>query len=123
MCPEIISWGLACFSFCIICPLKTLILNFVEKICEINIVFVYLVSIISSCAISIIFVVGIFIQLNGSVIENEFCQTYINFQSGFAVCEAIYIFFFVVSFCYLNYLKNKETNSDDGIISVKTLDD
>ena len=120
-CDEINKWTIICFSFCIICPFKAFFLNLIEKICEINTLYAQLVSLISSCSISIVFVTGISIQKNDNIL-NESCLNCAKFQFGFLICECLYIVYFFAIFIFLLCDKTKENYHGDGMISVKTIE-
>lgn len=120
-CEEVIKWGIGCFSFCIINPLKTYLLNLSEKICEINQYFVFLIGLISSCSISIIFVVGLSILDSNK--SSDVCKSISSFQYIFFITESINILFFCLIFSYILIKKYRENYTEgDGIISIKTLD-
>jgi hypothetical protein len=120
-CEEVIKWGIGCFSFCIINPVKTYLLNLTEKLCEINQYFVFLVGIITSCAISIIFVVGL--SIIDSNKSTDVCKSISGFQNIFFITESINIVFFCIILSYIVIKKHRDNNLEgDGMISIKTID-
>ena len=121
LCNEIVNWVIACFSFCIICPLKTFFLAQIEKIWDISKLYIQFVSLISSCSISIIFVTGLSTQKYDDNF-NDFCLNCVKTQTFFIISESIYIVYFLSLFIYLLYDLCKENYIENGMISVKTIE-
>lgn len=118
-CDEPLNWLIGTIIFNILCPLKNYLINIVEKICDLHIIYLSIVSLIISTAISISFVTGLAV-IRKNEYSNDNCLSIISYQLAFLILESISIVFFILFM--LKLYMSKDLNLENGMISIKTIE-